>query len=166
MVQVLPCAQSVFLVLNWCGYHKQFLSVFFFFFFYSISDFAVLYASKLGINQEVLKRTLWGDFYLNTKTKRIMKGAQVIIYYQLLIISSKEIQTMWFIAFQFLWAWTVLSCFNLYLYSVLYHNWYAREYKHLCTHCFFRLWLLFDIIKWSVTLVVSDWLKWSFWNVP
>ncbi|XP_055995192.1 elongation factor-like GTPase 1 isoform X2 [Ostrea edulis] len=44
---------------------------------FSISDFAVLYASKLGINQEVLKRTLWGDFYLNTKTKRIMKGAQI-----------------------------------------------------------------------------------------
>ncbi|XP_061193189.1 elongation factor-like GTPase 1 [Saccostrea echinata] len=44
---------------------------------FSIQDFAVLYASKLGINQEVLQRTLWGDFFLNTKTKRIMKGAQI-----------------------------------------------------------------------------------------
>ncbi|XP_022334366.2 elongation factor-like GTPase 1 [Crassostrea virginica] len=43
---------------------------------FSIKDFAVLYASKLGINQDVLQRTLWGDFFLNTKTKRIMKGAQ------------------------------------------------------------------------------------------
>lgn len=33
-------------------------------------------SNKLGVNVEVLKKTLWGDFYLHSKTKRIMKGAQ------------------------------------------------------------------------------------------
>lgn len=29
-----------------------------------------------GVKEEILKKVLWGDFYLNTKTKRFMKGAQ------------------------------------------------------------------------------------------
>jgi ribosome assembly protein 1 len=48
----------------------------FYFGFFSIEDFAKLYAEKLGVNEKVLQKTLWGDFYLNGKTKRVMKGAQ------------------------------------------------------------------------------------------
>lgn len=33
-------------------------------------------SNKLGVNVDVLRKTLWGDFYLHSKTKRIMKGAQ------------------------------------------------------------------------------------------
>ncbi|KAF4525813.1 hypothetical protein B566_EDAN009921, partial [Ephemera danica] len=40
-------------------------------------DFARIFANKLGVKEEVLLKTLWGDFYLNSKTKRIMKGAQI-----------------------------------------------------------------------------------------
>lgn len=29
-----------------------------------------------GVKEELLKKVLWGDFYLNSKTKRFMKGAQ------------------------------------------------------------------------------------------
>lgn len=36
-----------------------------------------MYAKKLGLNEKVLQRTLWGDFYLNFKTKHIFKDAQV-----------------------------------------------------------------------------------------
>uniref|UniRef100_A0A023F2G3 Ribosome assembly protein 1 n=1 Tax=Triatoma infestans TaxID=30076 RepID=A0A023F2G3_TRIIF len=43
---------------------------------FSVNDFATLYSKKLGLNEDNLKRTLWGDFYYNAKTKRIMKGAQ------------------------------------------------------------------------------------------
>ena len=43
----------------------------------SIEDFARIYSSKLGMKEDVLRKTLWGDFYLNTKTKRIHKGAFV-----------------------------------------------------------------------------------------
>ncbi|XP_013413557.1 elongation factor-like GTPase 1 isoform X1 [Lingula anatina] len=43
---------------------------------FSIGHFAELYSVKLGINAGVLKKTLWGDFYLDTKQKRIRKGAQ------------------------------------------------------------------------------------------
>lgn len=43
---------------------------------FCVHDFAVMYASKLGVKEEILNRTLWGDFYLNTKVKKIMKGAQ------------------------------------------------------------------------------------------
>jgi hypothetical protein len=31
------------------------------------------YASKLGLNQEVLEKTLWGEFYFNLKEKKITK---------------------------------------------------------------------------------------------
>lgn len=43
---------------------------------FSIESFANLVSNKLGVKVDVLKKTLWGDFYLNSKTKRIMKGAQ------------------------------------------------------------------------------------------
>lgn len=43
---------------------------------FSISHFAQLYSAKLGISCSVLNKTLWGNYYLNTKAKRIMKGAQ------------------------------------------------------------------------------------------
>lgn len=43
---------------------------------FSIETFANLVSNKLGVNVDVLKKTLWGDFYLHSKTKRIMKGAQ------------------------------------------------------------------------------------------
>lgn len=43
---------------------------------FGISHFAKLYSKKLQIKEDILKKTLWGDYYLNTKTKRIMKGAQ------------------------------------------------------------------------------------------
>lgn len=43
---------------------------------FSIRHFADIYSQRMGIRAWVLLKTLWGDFYLNTKTKRIMKGAQ------------------------------------------------------------------------------------------
>ncbi|GIY80668.1 elongation factor-like GTPase 1 [Caerostris darwini] len=43
---------------------------------FGVSHFAKLFASKLGAKEDVLKRTLWGDFYFNSKTKQILKGAQ------------------------------------------------------------------------------------------
>lgn len=45
--------------------------------FSSIRQFAQIYSERMGIKKEVLLKTLWGDFYLNMKAKRIMKGAQV-----------------------------------------------------------------------------------------
>ncbi|KAJ3051247.1 Cytoplasmic GTPase/eEF2-like protein (ribosomal biogenesis) [Rhizophlyctis rosea] len=35
-------------------------------------QFAQIYAAKLGIREELLKRFLWGDFYLDPKTKRVV----------------------------------------------------------------------------------------------
>uniref|UniRef100_A0A669F168 Elongation factor-like 1 n=1 Tax=Oreochromis niloticus TaxID=8128 RepID=A0A669F168_ORENI len=43
---------------------------------FSIRQFAHIYSERMGIKKEVLLKTLWGDFYLNMKAKRIMKGAQ------------------------------------------------------------------------------------------
>uniref|UniRef100_A0A8C9TFM2 Elongation factor-like 1 n=1 Tax=Scleropages formosus TaxID=113540 RepID=A0A8C9TFM2_SCLFO len=43
---------------------------------FSIHQFAHMYSQKMGIRSEVLLKTLWGDFYLNAKAKKIMKGAQ------------------------------------------------------------------------------------------
>ena len=47
---------------------------------YRIGEFAELYSKKLGISETGLRKTLWGDYYLNMKTKRVMKGAQVRSY--------------------------------------------------------------------------------------
>lgn len=44
-----------------------------------MQQFAQLYSLKMGIKAEVLLKTLWGDYYLNAKAKRIMKGAQVTV---------------------------------------------------------------------------------------
>uniref|UniRef100_A0AAR2JCJ4 Elongation factor-like 1 n=1 Tax=Pygocentrus nattereri TaxID=42514 RepID=A0AAR2JCJ4_PYGNA len=43
---------------------------------FSIHQFAQIYCQKMGVRSEVLQKTLWGDFYLNAKAKKIMKGAQ------------------------------------------------------------------------------------------
>ncbi|KAJ8271563.1 hypothetical protein COCON_G00104220 [Conger conger] len=43
---------------------------------FRIQQFAQMYCQKMGIRSEVLLKTLWGDFYLNAKAKKIMKGAQ------------------------------------------------------------------------------------------
>ncbi|CAL9702190.1 unnamed protein product [Knipowitschia caucasica] len=43
---------------------------------FSIQQFAQIYSDRMGISARVLLKTLWGDFYLNVKAKKIMKGAQ------------------------------------------------------------------------------------------
>lgn len=43
---------------------------------FSLEIFAHVLSSKLGISEAALKKTLWGDYYLDTKKKRIFKGAQ------------------------------------------------------------------------------------------
>uniref|UniRef100_A0A8C5PH21 Elongation factor like GTPase 1 n=1 Tax=Leptobrachium leishanense TaxID=445787 RepID=A0A8C5PH21_9ANUR len=43
---------------------------------FTINHFAELYSQKVGIKAAVLLKTLWGDYYLNAKAKKIMKGAQ------------------------------------------------------------------------------------------
>ncbi|CAF4826308.1 unnamed protein product [Pieris macdunnoughi] len=43
---------------------------------FTTHTFAKLFSDKLGVKEELLKKVLWGDYYLNSKTKRFMKGAQ------------------------------------------------------------------------------------------
>ncbi|XP_073160184.1 elongation factor-like GTPase 1 isoform X3 [Lepidochelys kempii] len=43
---------------------------------FGIEHFAKLYSQKIGIKHGVLLKTLWGDYYLNAKAKKIMKGDQ------------------------------------------------------------------------------------------
>ena len=42
-----------------------------------VEQFAQLYAKKVGVSAAVLQQTLWGDYYLDSKTKTVKKGAQV-----------------------------------------------------------------------------------------
>ncbi|OCK80396.1 P-loop containing nucleoside triphosphate hydrolase protein [Lepidopterella palustris CBS 459.81] len=49
---------------------------------FTVKQFAGLYEKKLGIKRSVLEKVLWGDFYLDPKTKRILgskhlKGRQL-----------------------------------------------------------------------------------------
>ena len=39
----------------------------------SIEDFARIYSSNLGMKEDVLRKTLWGDFYLNKKQRESTK---------------------------------------------------------------------------------------------
>uniref|UniRef100_A0A8I5T875 Elongation factor-like GTPase 1 n=1 Tax=Pongo abelii TaxID=9601 RepID=A0A8I5T875_PONAB len=43
---------------------------------FGIEPFARIYSQKIGIKKEVLMKTLWGDYYINMKAKKIMKGDQ------------------------------------------------------------------------------------------
>ena len=43
---------------------------------FGLSDFAKMFAKKLGFNERVLNKTLWGDYFINLKAKKIMKWAQ------------------------------------------------------------------------------------------
>lgn len=57
------------------------LGVFLFFFFVwkrvwfnildRIEQFCKLYEAKLGIKSQILRKTLWGEYYFNPKTKKI-----------------------------------------------------------------------------------------------
>lgn len=43
---------------------------------FGIEHFARIYSQKIGIKKEVLLKTLWGDYYINMKAKKIMKVDQ------------------------------------------------------------------------------------------
>ncbi len=41
---------------------------------FTVKQFAGLYERKLGIRRSILERVLWGDFYLDPKTKRVLSS--------------------------------------------------------------------------------------------
>lgn len=41
---------------------------------FTIQQFAVFYEKKLGIKRSILEKVLWGDYYLDPKTKRILNA--------------------------------------------------------------------------------------------
>lgn len=43
---------------------------------FSIADFARLMAKKVGLEEDVLKQHLWGDYYFHSKSMKILPGAQ------------------------------------------------------------------------------------------
>ncbi|XP_060035502.1 elongation factor-like GTPase 1 isoform X2 [Erinaceus europaeus] len=43
---------------------------------FGIEHFASIYSQKIGIRKDVLLRTLWGDYYINVKAKKVMKADQ------------------------------------------------------------------------------------------
>uniref|UniRef100_A0A0A9XJZ8 Ribosome assembly protein 1 n=1 Tax=Lygus hesperus TaxID=30085 RepID=A0A0A9XJZ8_LYGHE len=43
---------------------------------FCVNDFVKLYSIKLGLKEAVLRKTLWGDYFYNAKTKTVKKGAQ------------------------------------------------------------------------------------------
>lgn len=43
---------------------------------FRIEHFAQIYSQKIGIKKEVLLKTLWGDYYINMKAKKIVKVDQ------------------------------------------------------------------------------------------
>lgn len=42
---------------------------------FALADFARLFAQRLGVREDVLQRTLWGDYYVDPKTRRVLRGA-------------------------------------------------------------------------------------------
>lgn len=44
---------------------------------FRVGKFAQLYSAKLGVKEANLRRVLWGDFYLDPKTKRIISYKQL-----------------------------------------------------------------------------------------
>merc|ERR1719187_200100 len=44
---------------------------------FSLDTFANIYCNKLGFSESVLRKTLWGDYYINMKAKKILRGASL-----------------------------------------------------------------------------------------
>lgn len=44
---------------------------------FSINTFSRIYLAKLGFSQAVLAKTLWGDYYLDMKSKKIIPGSKL-----------------------------------------------------------------------------------------
>jgi ribosome assembly protein 1 len=42
---------------------------------FALQDFAALYAAKLGMKQEVLQQTLWGEYFFQPKAKKIVRSS-------------------------------------------------------------------------------------------
>lgn len=40
---------------------------------FTVKDFAAIHEKKLGVKREILEKVLWGDYYLDPKTKRILQ---------------------------------------------------------------------------------------------
>uniref|UniRef100_A0A452S8T0 Elongation factor-like GTPase 1 n=1 Tax=Ursus americanus TaxID=9643 RepID=A0A452S8T0_URSAM len=43
---------------------------------FGVEHFAKIYSQKIGIKKEVLLKTLWGDYYINMKARKVMKVDQ------------------------------------------------------------------------------------------
>ena len=39
---------------------------------FGLASFAAIYAQKLGASRPALQKTLWGDYYYNPKTRRVL----------------------------------------------------------------------------------------------
>ena len=43
---------------------------------FSLNTFAKIFSQKLGFSEKVLQKTLWGDYFINMKAKKIFNGAE------------------------------------------------------------------------------------------
>ncbi|XP_046400557.1 elongation factor-like GTPase 1 isoform X2 [Ischnura elegans] len=44
---------------------------------FEVKHFAKIFSKKMNMDESLLEKTLWGDYYFNSKTKQITKGAQL-----------------------------------------------------------------------------------------
>lgn len=58
---------------------------------FSIEDFVEMYATKLKMNRKILRKTLWGEFYFNPKTRKIATrrpNANALTMFASLVLSN------------------------------------------------------------------------------
>lgn len=67
---------------------------------FTISQFAEFYEKKLGLKTELLNKVLWGDFYLDAKSKRVFQSKHV---------KGKVVKPM-FVQFVLENIWAVYDC--------------------------------------------------------
>ena len=44
---------------------------------FRVKQFSQMYAARLGVNELLLRRTFWGDYYIDPKTKRVIGHKQL-----------------------------------------------------------------------------------------
>ncbi|CAH2351874.1 ribosome assembly protein 1 [[Candida] railenensis] len=62
---------------------------------FSVNTFAKIYAAKLGFSHKILTKTLWGDFYLDMKNKKILPGKKVKVKNYKPIFVSLVMDQIW-----------------------------------------------------------------------
>jgi ribosome assembly protein 1 len=101
---------------------------------FTVKQFAAIYAKKLNMKRSTLEKTLWGDFYFDPKTKRVLgskhlKGRNLKPMFVQLVLDN-----IWAVYDASMGGHTGKGCVDLLFSSMLYCTYFVNEYLSILFH--------------------------------